>query len=429
MAMFDSSHRPLRGIVHAAGILDDGVLLALTPQRCDTTFRPKVDGSWNLHWLTRDMDLDLFIVLSSVSGVMGNAGQGNYAAANTFLDALMQLRRAERLPATSVALGLWGGEGMGGKLSRMDRGRYARLGLDPLEREDGLNLFEQAARSGRAVTVVAAYDIERLRSYNDDRGGIPPLLRFLLGYDSRQYPKSGGARNLRETLGEVPRKQHVATALSMVRDTTLGITSSADLDVDLPLQDVGVDSLTAVLIRNQLGILTGLTLTARIVFDHTNLRALSQFLLSQVQKSLEDSSSAGDSKTATSATTVLEDSVLNMPAVRKGCLDPRFTFNAGLGGATACPEAVFVTGATGFVGAYVVHELLKLGIAAHCLVRADSADHAMKRLVNTLASYSLWEPNYMPLLIPVVGDMAQPLFNLTEETFEQLSNQVDAISG
>ncbi|KAM5444850.1 hypothetical protein MferCBS31731_000305 [Microsporum ferrugineum] len=238
MAMFDSNHRPLRGVVHAAGILDDGVLLALTPQRCDTTFRPKVDGSWNLHWLTRDMDLDLFIVLSSVSGVMGNAGQGNDAAANTFLDALMQLRCAERLPATSVALGLWGGEGTGGKLSRMDRGRYARLGLDPLEPEDGLNLFEQAARSGRAVTVVAAYDIERIRSYNDDRGGIPPLLRFLLGYDSRQYPKSGGGRNLRETLGEVPRKQHVATALNMVRDTvakTLGFTSSADLDVDLPL--------------------------------------------------------------------------------------------------------------------------------------------------------------------------------------------------
>jgi len=427
MAMFDSDHRPLRGVVHAAGILNDGVLSALTPQRCDTTLGPKADGAWHLHQLTRDMDLDLFIVLSSISGLMGNGGQGNYAAANAFLDALMQLRRAQRLPATSVALGLWGGEGMGSRLSKMDHSRLARLGLDPLEPEDGLHLFEQAARSGRALTVVAAYDLERLRSHHEDNGGIPPLLRSLLGHGSKRQLKSGGARDLREALAEASREQHVAIALSMVRDTvakTLGFSSSADIDVDLPLRSLGVDSLTAVLTRNQLAILTGLTLNAKIVFDHANLKALSQFLLSEVQESMDDLSSTGDSNTATPATTASEYSFLDMSAIRKGYLDPGFAFNVA---APTRPGAVLVTGATGFVGAYVVHELLKLGIVTFCLVRAGSLDQATKRLVNTLASYGLWKADYTSLLIPVVGDMSQPLFNLSEEAFEQLAGQVDAI--
>ena len=433
MAMFDIDNRPLRGVVHAAGTLDDGVLSALTAERCNTTFGPKAAGAWHLHQLTRDVDLDLFIVLSSISGVMGNAGQGNYAAANTFLDALMQLRRAERLPATSVALGLWGGEGMGGRLSKMDRARYAQLGLNPLEPEDGLYLFEQAARSGRAMTVVAAYDLERLRNYHEDRGGIPPVLGSLLGHDRRQdQPKSSGARDLREALGEASQhgQQHDAVALSMVQDTvakTLGFTSSADLDVDLPLRDVGVDSLTAVLIRNQLAILTGLSLTARIVFDHANLRALGQHLLSEVRRSWEDSSSEGEnSNIETPDTAISEDSLLNMPALRKGCLDPSFTFSTP-GAATEFPEDVFVTGATGFVGAYVVSEMLQLGITTHCLVRAGSVEQARKRLVDTLASYGLWHYDYMRLLVPVVGDMSQPLFGLKEETFEQLADQIDAI--
>ncbi|KAM4068012.1 KR domain-containing protein [Hirsutella rhossiliensis] len=104
-----SDFRPLRGVIHAAGALDDGVLSALTPQRCDMTFAPKVYGAWHLHQLTRDIDLDFFVMFSSVSGIMGTAGQGNYAAANTFLDALAYLRRAENRPATAVAWVTMGG--------------------------------------------------------------------------------------------------------------------------------------------------------------------------------------------------------------------------------------------------------------------------------------------------------------------------------
>lgn len=425
-------HRPLRGVVHAAGVLDDGVIQSLTPRRCAATFGPKVDGAWHLHSLTRDMDLDLFMVTSSISGIMGSTGRANYSAANIFLDSLMQLRRSEGLPATSVALGLWGGEGMSGNLSRMERVRYARFGLDPLEPSHGLALFEQAVRSERAVTVAAAYDLDRLQSYYEDRGETPPLFRALLGQDESASLGIGGDRDLREVLSEAPEAQHVAIALSMVRETvakTLGFKSSADLDVDLPLQQVGVDSLTAVMIRNKLASLTGLSLTPRIVFEHANLSALSRSLLCQIQQEMEDtgSSSEDDFGTESPATTWSEESVSDVPDLedaRKGTLDPSLTF---VRAAPERPEAVFVTGSTGFVGAFVVHDLLKLGIGAYCLVRANSADGALERQRGILESYGLWEPEYAPLLHLVVGDASKPLLGLSEEDFAELAGQVDAI--
>lgn len=436
MALF-GDRRPLRGVIHIAGVLDDGVISGLTLPRCDTVFRPKVDGAWHLHQATRSMDLDLFVMFSSVSGVMGTAGQANYAAANTFLDALAHLRRAEQLPSVSIAWGTWDGEGMAANLSESCRARYAQLGLGVLSPEDGLELLERAIRSGRALAVAAAYDVPRLRAYHDDREATPPMLRLLLGSGRERASGPDRAWDLRKALSKSDPAEHAAVMLDLVRAVVarvLGFASPDDVNVDVPLKEIGVDSLTTVLLRNQLVALTSLTLSARLAFDHQNLTMLSKSLLSQIQESLGDSGDSGGSSSESASGSAMSNSTTStvsasdMATVREGYLDPSLTFdNVSRGTSLSRPESVLVTGATGFVGAFIVHQLLELGITVHCLVRAATVEHAGRRLIATLSEYGLWKPDFSRLLKHVVGDMAQPLFGLPEVVFNQLADDIDAI--
>ena len=181
-----NQNRPLLGVIHTAGVVDNGVLSTMTAKRCATTFRPKVNGAWNLHLLTQHMNLNFFMMFSSISGVLGMPGLGNYAAANTFLDALAYWRQAQSLPATSVAYGVWAGDGMAlGLTGRTTLAHLAKFGLDALIPEDGLKLLGQALSSGRPLTVGAALDHERLGAYFQgssvlDGDAVPSLYRLLL---------------------------------------------------------------------------------------------------------------------------------------------------------------------------------------------------------------------------------------------------------
>ncbi|MFD8806077.1 amino acid adenylation domain-containing protein [Streptomyces sp. NPDC059597] len=434
LALFDEK-RPLRGVVHAAGVLDDGLLTDLTPERLDSVFRPKVDGLWHLHELTGGMELDCFVMFSSISGVMGTPGQGNYAAANAFMDVLAQLRRAEGLPAASVAFGPWEGEGMAAGLGASDRARFAQLGLDRLAPDEGLELLELASGSGLPLTVAAALDLDRVRHYFEDRGGVPALFRALLDGDAGGRSPAAGGADLRKLLGEASPDEYADVVLRTVRAEvakTLGFASPEAVGVDLPLRDIGFDSLSAVLMRNQLTNITGLTLPARIAFDHPNLVALSEFLLEKLLESGLDAASGPAVPTGTGARTrvvateAADAAGPDLTAARQGCLHPDLRFDNAVASPVR-PEAVFVTGATGFVGAHLLHELLASDVVAHCLVRADDDDRATRRLIGALDAYGLWREEFAPLLKPVVGDVSRPLFGLDERRFDELADQVDAI--
>ncbi|KAB5518053.1 polyketide synthase [Coniochaeta sp. 2T2.1] len=416
--------RPLRGVVHAAGVIDSGVLSTMTQQRCETTIRPKVYGAWNLHEATKDMDLDLFMMFSSISGVMGMPGLANYAASNTYLDALAHLRRAQGLPGSSVAYGTWADGGMAARLGPATVAHLAQYGLDLLPPSEGLELFQQAVVSRRPLIMAAVLDLERLRAYFEEQVGlIPPFLGSLLNLESSvAQPPSRGRRSLREMLNDSEPDQHPDLVLNMVQEVVskaLGYTNALGVEIDRPLKDIGIDSLTAVQMRNHLATLTGLKLSVNLAFLHPNLKALSRSLLVQLQKDIEP------------ATTTPSHHQLNMAAIRKGCLDPSFMFGnptqTGPGLEGKIPESVFLTGATGFVGAFILHELLKQGIATHCLVRAHSIDEAHQRLLGTLHGYGLWEPVFATLVRPIIGDIAQPLLGMTDEVFDDLARRVDAI--
>ncbi|XXG96829.1 hypothetical protein Hte_003120 [Hypoxylon texense] len=428
-----TADRPLRGVVHAAGITDSGTILSLTPQKCAATFGTKVNGTWNLHHLTKDIDLDLFMVFSSISGVMGLPGLGNYAAAHAFVDAFAYLRRAQGLPATSVAYGPWEGDGMAMTLIPTTRSHLSQLGLGFLVPEVGLNLFEQAVHHGRELTIATVLDIERLKTYYGEQGGAPTLLRSILG-DSKVKNPSSRAASLHDMLAVSAPQRHSSMVLHAVRETiakALGHAGIADVDANRPLKELGIDSLTAVLIRNRLAASTGLVLRPNIALFHADAKSLSEFLLSQLRaNSRSNSLSESGFDSATPSTTTSAAASVNMAAIRKGLLDPTFQFENVAKHHTACsgsPKTIFVTGATGFVGSFVIHEFMKKGITVYCLVRADSLAEAQNRVTETLKQYGLWNSEYESLVHSVVGDLAQPHLGLCDSDFDDLANNVDAI--
>ncbi|WP_159060975.1 type I polyketide synthase, partial [Streptomyces hygroscopicus] len=211
--------RPLTAVVHTAGVLDDGVIGSLTPERLERVLRPKVDAAWNLHELTRDLDLAAFALFSSSSGVFGGPGQGNYAAANAFLDALAVHRRAEGLPATSLAWGLWAGTGMGSTLDEADIARMRRAGLPPLPVAEGLALLDTALTVDEAALVPMRVDLAALRT-QAAQGAVSPLFRGLVRVPARRAVDAvaaGGETGLAGRLAGLSESEQERLLLDLVR--------------------------------------------------------------------------------------------------------------------------------------------------------------------------------------------------------------------
>ncbi|MBP2337565.1 acyl transferase domain-containing protein [Saccharothrix coeruleofusca] len=251
----------LGAVVHAAGVLDDATTTALTDEQVDRVLTAKARSARNLHELAGDVDL--FVLFSSISGVLGTAGQANYAAANTYLDALAAHRRAQGLKATSLAWGLWAA-GMGETLSEADIARWARSGVAPLTAELGLALLDRALSGDAALLVPAALEPSKV----DPEGPVPAPLRGLV---RRKAAKPAKVAALTE-----------ASALELVRGAAAAALGHADgraVDPDRAFREQGFDSLAGVDLRNRLIAATGLPLSATLVFDHPTPKALAAYLL------------------------------------------------------------------------------------------------------------------------------------------------------
>ncbi|MGW1507192.1 type I polyketide synthase, partial [Streptomyces mirabilis] len=277
--------RRLSGVVHLAGVLDDGALASLTPERMAAVLRPKADAALHLHELTLDMDLAAFVVFSSAAGTLGNAGQGNYAAANAFLDALAQHRRAHGLAGQSLAWGLWGSDtGMAGELAEADRRRMSRVGIGALSAEQGLALFDTAVALDRAAVVPIDLDTAVLAEAGAQ---LPALYRGLVRGPVRRSAAAGPSAAgpapvaLRERLAALAPQERMAELLDVVclqAASVLGHASAGEVEADRAFKDLGFDSLSAVEFRNQVNSATGLRLPATLVFDYPNARVLAERL-------------------------------------------------------------------------------------------------------------------------------------------------------
>ncbi|OZD73415.1 hypothetical protein CH263_02440 [Rhodococcus sp. 06-1059B-a] len=283
-AVFDAlpAERPLRGVIHTAGVLADGTFGALTPERLGVVLAPKVHGAWNLHELTRERDLDVFVMFSSTAGVLGAPGQANYSAANAYLDALAELRRGVGLPAQSLAWGLWAqGSGMTGSMDGTDRSRLTRGGITPLATDDAFALFDRGLRSPNLAAVVAAdFDLAGMRS----RGERPdPAFRSLVTVRRTSAAAQVVDENAwRSELSAADPAQRERMVTDLVRGriaTILGHRSVDGVPADRPFKELGFDSLAAVELRNALSAVTGLRLPATLVFDHPTPVVLARKLI------------------------------------------------------------------------------------------------------------------------------------------------------
>ncbi|MEU2560356.1 SDR family NAD(P)-dependent oxidoreductase [Streptomyces longispororuber] len=286
-AVLDGVRDQLSAVVHVAGVVDDGVLTSLTPERLDTVLRPKVDAAVNLHELTADLDLSAFVLFSSAAGVLGSAGQANYAAANAFLDALAQYRRAQGLAATSLAWGLWADQGgMAGALAEGDIDRMNRAGVAALSAAEGLALLDASLAQPDGALVPMKLDTGVLREQFGAE--VPPLFRGLVRAQVRKAaaPQAGGPADtgrvpLAERLAGLGAEEREQALVDLVRAdvaAVLGYPSPESVDAAKAFKELGFDSLTSVELRNRLNAATALRLPASLVFDYPTPVALAAHL-------------------------------------------------------------------------------------------------------------------------------------------------------
>jgi acyl transferase domain-containing protein/short-subunit dehydrogenase/acyl carrier protein len=309
LAALPAEH-PLGALVHTAGVVEDGLLQTLDPERLDRVFAPKVDGAWHLHELTADLGLSHFVTFSSVASVVGPPGQANYAAANAFLDALAAHRQAGGAAATSLAWGPWAqATGMSGELSEADAGRIGRLGLTPLSPDLGLDLFDAALARTEPLLIPAGFDRSGLRG-QAAAGALPAVLGGLAGAPAR----APAQESLAERLAGVPDAERERLVLELVRGhvaAVLGHASGAEIEAEAAFMDLGFDSLAAVELRNRLNAATGLRLPPTLVFDYPSAAAVAEHLLAEVEGKIDAAGgSEGEAGKALAALTAM------LPAVK-----------------------------------------------------------------------------------------------------------------
>ncbi|MDX2828649.1 type I polyketide synthase, partial [Streptomyces ipomoeae] len=274
---------PLTGVVHAAGVLDDGVVEALSPERFAEVWGPKVDAAVHLDELTAELPepLSLFVAFSSVSGSWGGEGQGNYAAANAALEALVERRRARGLVGSCVAWGPWAGVGMAA--DEAVAGRLHRMGAKPMQASDALRVLGQVIAEDEGLLTVADVDWQRfLPAFTSSRpSALFDEIPQVQAVQKAESAAGAGSESLRARLSGQSEQDQRGLLLALVREqaaVVLGHASSQAVTPGRAFRDLGFDSLAAVQLRNRLGAETGLALPPSLVFDYPTPNALAAHL-------------------------------------------------------------------------------------------------------------------------------------------------------
>ncbi|MBC6435614.1 type I polyketide synthase [Nostoc sp. HG1] len=283
LGKISESMPPLRGIIHAAGVLDDGMLRQQDWERFTKVMAPKIQGAWNLHVLTQNLPLDFFVMFSSVASLLGSPGQGNYAAANAFLDALAHYRYAQGLPALAINWSTWAEVGMAANLGSQEQQRLTAMGMDTIAPQQGLQILGQLLQQSSAqVGVVPVEWSQFMQQFSADP--VPALLTEL-GSQPKAEPPSVQQLEFVQRLEKVSVRDRHEMLLAHVQDQVakvLGRGSSHSLEPHQGFFDIGMDSLTSVELRNRLQTSLGRSLSSTLIFDYPTLDTLAKYLANEM---------------------------------------------------------------------------------------------------------------------------------------------------
>ncbi|NUS64420.1 MAG: thioester reductase domain-containing protein [Saccharothrix sp.] len=393
-------------VLHTAGVLDDTAFPTLTPERLDAVLRPKVTTAWHLHRLLPDAH---HVHFSSIAATIGGPGQANYAAANTFLDAVAHLRAAQGRRTTSIAWGLWSmPTGMGGGLSEVDLARIARSGFRAITEQDGPALLDAALDTGLPAVVVTPLDLAAIRA----SGQVQPLFSGLVRTPVRRRAGNEAATAPAiDRLAALDPRDRYALLLERVGAEVVAVLGlDAPPEPTRPFPELGFDSLTSVELRNRLIATIGAPLPATLVFDHPTPHAVAEFLRDTLVPTADAPVRA---EADFEAEVRLADDVRPAPTVATFADDPR---------------EVLLTGATGFLGAFLLRDVLRTTRArVHAVVRADDPAEGLRRIADNLRWYRLDGEVDLTRVVAHAGDLALPKLGLADDVYDELSRTADVV--
>ena len=312
----DAEMSPLGGVIHAAGVLDDGVLTQQSWERFEAVMKPKVAGAWNLHRATAGRKLDFFVLFSSIAAVLGSPGQANYAAANSFLDALARRRAAMKLPALSVNWGPWAGGGMAGRSG--DATRFEARGLGLIGEEQGLSALERLLRSDTPSAMVASIDWPTFMKPFGATKRPPMIADWAKVADAKK-----GARKQIALLGKLKaasgeKRTDLLTKYIQGRVAKTVGTDASALEVREPLRDMGLDSLMAIELKNDIESELGVEVPLEGFDEELTIRSLAEMTGGVLDDALEGVEAAGADEEAEEESVPAGEAEEETPSAKEG---------------------------------------------------------------------------------------------------------------
>jgi thioester reductase-like protein len=395
----------LRGVIHAAGTTNFQSLDKLTVENFESVLHPKVLGGWILHQLTQNLELDFFVTFSSITAVLGSKGQAHYAAANHFLDALAHYRCSLGLPALSLNWSFWGGAGMAA--AELQTEALRQLGLEALPPAIAIAAFEHLLGSECTQITVANIDWTTFKQVYELQG-----VRSLLSEIEQSLPSPAPKSSLLRRLEEAAPSERYNLLISAIQTEVAQALRLPQLpDPQQGVFDLGMDSLMAVVLVNSLRSQLKIELPITEIMGASSMAAIARILLRSFDSGAELLEPA--------ALTAID---LNAEATLNESIVPAHPLEIGKA------NAIFLTGATGYLGAFLLHQLLEHTNAdIYCLVRAENIQAGMERIQKNLESYLLWQKSLSDRIIPVCGDLAQPSLGLSADQFDRLAQQIDRV--